>query len=322
MSDVSEATGSASGSIDALKAVFRSPNLRRLQLAWAGSNLGTWGYGIALAVYAYDQGGAAAVGLVALLRWIPAAIAAPFMGALGDRYPRKHVMVLSDLGRVVVITLAALAVFVDASPGVVYALAAIGVVMATAFRPAQAAITPTLVTTPEELTASNVVASSVESFGMFVGPAIGAVVLALSGVGEVFILAAVTFAWSAFMISRLRVDVVEEVREEEEVAAESADEPSFWQHATGGFRTILGEPDPRLLIGAIQRPDPDRRMPGRPRGGHRDRAAGQGRGVGGGDRVGVRDRRDHRGLRGRRPRRAGAPGDGLRRGEPAAGGCR
>jgi MFS family permease len=248
MSDVSEATGSTSGSIDALKAVFRSPNLRKLQLAWAGSNLGTWGYGIALAVYAYDQGGAAAVGLVALLRWIPAAIAAPFMGVLGDRHSRKLVMVLSDMGRVVVITIAAFAIFFDASPIVVYLLAAVGVVMATAFRPAQAAITPTLVTTPDELTASNVVASSVESFGMFVGPAIGAVVLSVSGVGEVFLLAAVTFAWSAFMISRVEVDQEEEVREEAEVAAE-AESGSFWEHALGGFRTVLVEPEPRLLVG-------------------------------------------------------------------------
>lgn len=48
-------------SIDAFKAIFRNPNLRRLQLAWAGSNLGTWGFGVALAVFAYDRGGAAAV---------------------------------------------------------------------------------------------------------------------------------------------------------------------------------------------------------------------------------------------------------------------
>ena len=249
MSDVSEATADGSGSIDSLRAVFRSPNLRKLQLAWAGSNLGTWGYGIALAVYAYDQGGAAAVGLVALLRWIPAAIAAPFMGVLGDRHSRKVVMVLSDLGRVVVITLAAFAVFADASPIVVYLLAAIGVVMSTAFRPAQAAITPTLVSTPEELTASNVVASSVESFGMFVGPAIGAVVLSVSGVGEVFVLAALTFGWSAFLISRLHVDEQEEAREEAEIGAEAAEEPSFWHHAMGGFRTVLAEPHPRLLVG-------------------------------------------------------------------------
>ena len=65
MSDVSEATEAPLGSIEALRSVFHNPNLRKLQLAWAGSNLGTWGYGIALAVYAYDQGGAQAVGLVA-----------------------------------------------------------------------------------------------------------------------------------------------------------------------------------------------------------------------------------------------------------------
>ena len=249
MSDVSEATETPLGSIEALRSVFRNLNLRRLQLAWAGSNLGTWGYGIALAVYAYDRGGAQAVGLVALLRWIPAAIAAPFMGVLGDRHSRRLVMVASDLGRVVVIVLAAIAVFADASPIVVYVLAAVGVVMSTAFRPAQAAITPTLVSTPEELTASNVVASSVESFGMFVGPAIGAVVLAVSGVGEVFVLAAVTFAWSAFLISRLRVDEQEERREEELIAAEEQTAPSFWKQATGGFRTVLVEPRPRLLVG-------------------------------------------------------------------------
>ncbi len=171
------------------------------------------------------------------------------MGVLGDRHSRRLVMVASDLGRVVVITLAAFAVFADASPIVVYVLAAIGVVMSTAFRPAQAAITPTLVSTPEELTASNVVASSVESFGMFVGPAIGAVVLAVSGVGAVFVLAAATFAWSAFLISRLRVDEQEERREEEVIAAEEATAPSFWHQATGGFRTVLVEPRPRLLVG-------------------------------------------------------------------------
>jgi hypothetical protein len=43
-------------SLDAFRAVFRNPSLRRVQLAWAGSNLGTWGYGIALAVYAYGLG--------------------------------------------------------------------------------------------------------------------------------------------------------------------------------------------------------------------------------------------------------------------------
>ena len=62
----------------ALQDVFASAPLRRLQLAWAGSVLGGWAYLVALGVYAYDEGGAAAVGLVGLIRMIPAALAAPF----------------------------------------------------------------------------------------------------------------------------------------------------------------------------------------------------------------------------------------------------
>ena len=66
----------------ALRDVFASAPLRRLQLAWAGSVLGGWAYLVALGVYAYDEGGAAAVGLVGLIRMIPAALAAPFTASL------------------------------------------------------------------------------------------------------------------------------------------------------------------------------------------------------------------------------------------------
>ena len=34
----------------AFRDVFRNPALRRVQLAWAGSIIGTWAYGIAIAV--------------------------------------------------------------------------------------------------------------------------------------------------------------------------------------------------------------------------------------------------------------------------------
>ena len=80
----------------ALQDVFASAPLRRLQLAWAGSVLGGWAYLVALGVYAYDEGGAAAVGLVGLIRMIPAAIAAPFTASLADRFSRVTVMVASD----------------------------------------------------------------------------------------------------------------------------------------------------------------------------------------------------------------------------------
>ena len=65
--------------------VFRNQNIRRLETAWAVSIFMYWAYGITLAVYAYQEGGAAAVGLVGLVRFIPSAIASPFAAMLADR---------------------------------------------------------------------------------------------------------------------------------------------------------------------------------------------------------------------------------------------
>ena len=70
-------TGRVGESLRTLADVFRNRDLRRLELASAGSVLGNWGYLVALYVYAYDQGGAAAVGLVTVIRMIPAAVTAP-----------------------------------------------------------------------------------------------------------------------------------------------------------------------------------------------------------------------------------------------------
>ena len=113
----------------ALREVYRNRRLRRLQLAWAGSIIGTWAYSVAIVVYAYHQGGASAVGLVGLIRWLPAAFAAPFMSVLGDRYPRVPVMLASDLIRAVGLGAMAATVLVDGPAGLVYGLSAlVGVV--------------------------------------------------------------------------------------------------------------------------------------------------------------------------------------------------
>ena len=86
----------------AFREAFASKGLRRLQLALAGSVIGDWAFSIALSVYAYDAGGAKAVGLLALARWTLAAFAAPFLSLLADRYRRRSVMLASDSIRLVV----------------------------------------------------------------------------------------------------------------------------------------------------------------------------------------------------------------------------
>ena len=225
----------------AFREVFRNQALRRIELAWAGSILGTWAYGIAVVVYAYEQGGATAVGVVGLVRWIAAAIASPFAALLGDRYDRRLVMVASDLVRAALIGLAALAVYADAPAFLVYAIAGLVGVAATAFRPAEAALIPSLARTPEELTAANVAASTIESVGIFGGPALGGLLLAASGPGLVFIVTAATVLWSAALVAGIR-PVAETEKETGEGAVSILDE------LLAGFRTIARERRLRLLV--------------------------------------------------------------------------
>src|SRR5918912_2766871 len=136
--------------------VFANPNLRRLQLAYAGSITGEWSFAVAVAVFAYDAGGPAAVGVVYLIRMLPAAVASPFVSVVGDRYDRRVVMAVADLVRAAAVASAAVVALLDGPAPVVYALAVTVALVATAFRPAQAALIPSLARTPEELTASNV----------------------------------------------------------------------------------------------------------------------------------------------------------------------
>src|SRR6185369_12355172 len=148
-------------SLRALADVFRNPGLRRLQLAWVGSVTGEWAYVVALAVYAYEAGGATAVGLVALLRFLPAAAVAPFAAVLADRYSRQRVMLTADAIRAVALAGAAAVALSDGPAAAIYAFAALVAVVSTAFQPAQAALIPTLARNPQELTAANVASSTV-----------------------------------------------------------------------------------------------------------------------------------------------------------------
>jgi MFS family permease len=185
-------------------AVLRNRDVLRLELAWAFSIISTWAYSIAVVVFSFEKGGATAVGLVGLLRWLAAGLVSPFAALLADRYERRAVMVASDLLRAVLIAGAAAAVLADASAYVVYVLAALVSIAGTPFRPAEAALTPQLVRTPEELGAANVVASAIESTGIFVGPALGGLLLAWTSVSTAFLVTAVGVAISAVLIRRSR----------------------------------------------------------------------------------------------------------------------
>ncbi len=221
--------------------VYANPDLRRVQFASAGTSIGQFAYGVAIAVYAYEQGGATAVGVVTAIRQVIAALIAPFAASLGDRFPRERVMLASDLGRVVTVGVTTYLVTQHSPALAVYVVATLSTVLGTVFRPAEASLIPVLARTPEELTAANVSASTFDSLGIFAGPAIAAFLLAIGGPAAAFGFVALTFAWSAYFIARVRSPAV----------AETPDMPHEGRLATftAGFRAIAREPRLRLLIG-------------------------------------------------------------------------
>jgi MFS family permease len=227
-------------SLRAFAAVFSNDDLRRLELAWSGSIIGQWGYEIALAIFAYRAGGATAVGLVGLVRLLPAAVVAPFAALLGDRFHRKRIMVAADLARACAMAGAAAAVFGGAPAAAVYALAVIAAVTGTAFQPAQSALLPLLARSPEELTAANATATTLESVGFFVGPALGGLLLAVTSVGTVFAVTAVMFLWSALILRSIRTD---------RRGGPAVEAESIVREALAGFRAIAAESRLRLLVG-------------------------------------------------------------------------
>lgn len=219
--------------------VFRNPNIRRIEGAWAASIIAHWAYGIALAVFAYREGGAAAVGLVGLVRFLPSAVASPFAAMLGDRYRRERVIVTAELTRATLLTLTFVVVATDGPVALVFVLAGLVAIAYSAVRPAQAALLPSLARNPRELTAANVTSTTIESLGIFGGPAIGGVLLAATSPDVVFAAAAASFLLAAFLVSRVRVDMPTERAERRGGAV---------QEFAAGFVTLAREPGLRVLV--------------------------------------------------------------------------
>lgn len=227
-------------SLDAFKAVFTNPGLLRVEAGWGFAITAYWAFIIALSVYAYDEGGAAAVGLVGLVRVLPAFVAAPFAGLLGDRYRRERVMFVISLVRAVFMAATAAVIFAGSPIWLVYTFAAAVALTASMVRPMQSALLPQLARTPEELTAANLVVTTIESSGIFLGPAIGGLLLAATNTETVFAAAAGSFALSALLVAGIKVEgVVERARHE----------GGFFREFFAGFGAIGGDRNLRLIIG-------------------------------------------------------------------------
>jgi MFS family permease len=225
---------------EAFSAVFSNPALRLVELSWALTTTAYWVFIVALSLFAYEEGGVAAVGLVGLIRVLPSVVAAPFAAVLGDRYPRHRVLFLVNVARTALILGAAAVALLDVHVAVIYVLTALVGLMQSLFRPTQAALLPSLARTPEELTAANLVLTTIESVGIFMGPAIGGIMLALTGTDAVFAASAVAFLLSALLLAGVRP---------EREAPRAPLKTGLLRESFAGFSTIARDSRLRLIVG-------------------------------------------------------------------------
>ena len=227
--------------------VAANANLRRINLALAGSMIGDWAYNTAIAVWLYQQGGAAYVGGYAVARLLLMALGLPFLTTLVDRWPKKAFLITTDLLRAGLVLIAAVLIWLDGPPLVVVTLAVIVGFIGGPFRPAEAALLPRLAHSPQELTAANAMSSTLESLAFFIGPAIAGLLLVVTGVPVLFVINAASFVWSALMIARLTIPP----QESESPDSEANEPPTrFLAEAMAGFR-VIGADRSLLLLSAL-----------------------------------------------------------------------
>lgn len=186
--------------------VRENRNYRRLWIAQVISQLGDWFY--SLAVYnlllQLTGGRAQSVALAVVLQVLPQTLAAPMTGVLNDRLRRKTIMISADLARFAIV----LGMMLARTPGtvwLVYPLLFFETIGAAFFEPAHTAVIPNIV--PEEqVLHANAMSAITWSFCLAAGAALGGVTAALLGRNAVFVINAVSFLGSAWLIRGMRFE--------------------------------------------------------------------------------------------------------------------
>jgi MFS family permease len=231
-----------------VRTVSGNPGLLRVELAFVGFNVAEWATWVSILAFAYEVGGAAATGLVALVQLVPAALVAPLAAVAGDRFRRERVLLAAYLVQAAAMAATAAALLADAPVPLVYGLAALAATSITITRPAQNALLPILARTPDELTAANVASSWTESISVLGGPALAALLLAVSGPGAVFAVMAAALACGGLLVSRVDTGAGPGPA----TAAEPAGRLTrVLRTALGGFGALARERLPRLSVALL-----------------------------------------------------------------------
>lgn len=237
---------------------------REFRLLFAGqliSNLGDWLDFLALVVliaYVWHHG-AAALAALAIVVAVPWIAVAPVAGVLADRWPKRSVMIGSDLTRAVIV----IGLVFAPNLAVLLVLAGLKTTVSTLFNPSEQATIRTVVP-DDELYAANALSQFVLQSTKVVGPALGGLLVSLTSPRAAFAVDAATFLASAAILSQMRPieslvsrggvatpagdDGATPPEEGGGTASDAAAEPGFWRELREGLAYVARR---RALVVAI-----------------------------------------------------------------------
>jgi MFS family permease len=201
--------------------------VRRIALSRLISITGSMAAYTALMFEIYERTGSAAwLAAALLLTEGVSGLVGPLAAVLGDRFDRRHVMIVSDGASAACFLAMA---FID-SPGPLVAAAFLSALAEAPFWPASSAAIPNLVP-PEKVAWANSLVAIGRNIGITIGPAIGGVLLAAVGASWVFAINAISFVFSSSLIWSVRARFAGAREDEEE-----------HRGIVAGFRFLLRQP--------------------------------------------------------------------------------
>ena len=178
-------------------------NFRNLWCGQIVSLFGDWFNLIASAsLVASLTGSSIAVGGLFVARMLAPFLVSPFAGVAADRYNRKHLLILTDVVRAVVV-LGFLLVDSRELLWLVYALTFVQLAMHGVFFPTRNSILPDIVS-PKDLGAANAITGATWSVMLAMGAAAGGLVAGGWGIRPAFVIDSATFLLSIVFIAKIR----------------------------------------------------------------------------------------------------------------------
>jgi MFS family permease len=193
------------GRLATVRAAFRQPDIRRIELGYGMSVMGELAGAVSLVVYAYSAGGAALVAAYAASRALAGVVVALALAGVTGRLRGDRLLRWITGVRAVLLAAAAVMAALGDPAAAVIAVAAASSSLSGTYRPLQAAALPWLVRTPAELTASNAVTAVMENCAALIGPVLAGVLLAAATPAAAITLAAGSLGVATLLLFRLKL---------------------------------------------------------------------------------------------------------------------